>query len=122
MLIFLPHYIVAQVFLIKYIVVSGNNSAVSLFRFRHSFNILICKNICRSILHSRPSPLLFLPHNFPCFPSPITRHLSPFLSTSLSTAAPCAQKTISNSSNTRSTYSIIFPLKKSTPFPIPRCS
>ena len=86
---------------------SGKNSVMLCFFFRHNFSISLCKNIFLVSLHSRPLPLARSPPQLTLFPSPTTFHLCPFLSVSPSTAASFLWWTISNAFNARSRSWII---------------
>ena len=56
-------------FLIIKTVVSGKNSAIFCFFFRHNFNRSLCKNIFFVILHSRPLPFEHAPPQLTLPPS-----------------------------------------------------
>ena len=59
-------------FLIIKTVVSGKNSVIFRFLFRHNRNKSPWKNIFLMISHSRISPLVSAPPQLPLFPSPTT--------------------------------------------------
>ena len=86
---------------------SGKNSSIFRFFFRHNFNRSLCKNIFLVSSYSRPLPLVRAPPQLTLFPSPTTFRLCPFLSASPSTEAPFYRLTIYNAFNAISISSII---------------